>query len=493
MDSALREAADQLGLGASFPGLDRINTLQGAQLNAAVQALLRPRLLAGAYGNLPALACLPLAAQTNLLLLLRAAPHRFTSGQRAALLAGLSQPAAGSSEAGSSIVQLLASAVAADSSSAVPSTSLIPGCPPFLLTSQPCLPWAPEWQTLAGRAAPLKQQRAPTEASAEQQQQQISGTKRQADGEAEAEVVIGGLAQRQRPDVAYSAAVPLAPAGGADEETAAVATVQAALEVMGGTQPAVTPALKAALDELLAQAAAGNPSALHTAGLSSLQDDALLMLLLAEVFGTASSFARCSAAAAGLLLPRLQRLEAPASRDLAGAVQHVGSVNPQAYVAACLKPLLSSTSLNKHHAELLAGTLKASLPPQLLPDVLAAACTPASSNHAAAAGGGAALPSPAARCAWNEHTVAVLQAVLNLKPAVTAAGVAQLAAAALGAVCSPSGVAPLAASVKFAKLLLSMVKQYPQQAAAAKQQLQAAAQACRSFMAKSLMAAVDKL
>lgn len=168
-------------------------------------------------------------------------------------------------------------------------------------------------------------------------------------------------------------------------------------------------------------------------------------------------------------------------------------MNPQAYVAACLKPLLSSTSLNKHHAELLAGTLKASLPPQLLPDVLAAACTPASSNHAAGAGGGAALPSPAARCAWNEHTVAVLQAVLNLKPAVTAAGVAQLAAAALGAVCSPSGVAPLAASVKFAKLLLSMVKQYPQQAAAAKQQLQAAAQACRSFMAKSLMAAVDKL
>lgn len=237
-------------------------------------------------------------------------------------------------------MQLLASAVAADSSSAVPSTSLIPGCPPFLLTSQPCLPWAPEWQTLAGRAAPLKQQPAPTEASAVQQQQ-ISGTKRQADGEAEAEGAIGGLAQRQRPDVAYSAAVPLAPAGGADEETAAVATVQAALEVMGGTQPAVTPALKAALDELLAQAAAGNPSALHTAGLSSLQDDALLMLLLAEVFGTASSFARCSAAAAGLLLPRLQRLEAPASRDLAGAVQHVGELCCESQRPHCLTRAVS--------------------------------------------------------------------------------------------------------------------------------------------------------
>jgi hypothetical protein len=194
---------------------------------------------------------------------------------------------------------------------------------------------------LAGRAAPLKQQRAPTEASAEQQQQQISGTKRQADGEAEAEVVIGGLAQRQRPDVAYSAAVAMAPADGADEETVAVATVQAALEVIGGTQPVVTPALKAALDELLAQAAAGNPSALHTAGLSSLQDDALLMLLLAEVVGTASSFARCSAAAAGLLLPRLQRLEAPASRDLAGAVQHVGKLCCESQRPHCLTRAVS--------------------------------------------------------------------------------------------------------------------------------------------------------
>jgi hypothetical protein len=38
MDSALREAADQLGLGASFPGLDRINTLQARFVMCAVVA-----------------------------------------------------------------------------------------------------------------------------------------------------------------------------------------------------------------------------------------------------------------------------------------------------------------------------------------------------------------------------------------------------------------------------------------------------------------------
>lgn len=161
-----------------------------------------------------------------------------------------------------------------------------------------------------------------------------------------------------------------------------------------------------------------------------------------------------------------------------------GCSNPQAYIATCLQLLLSSPGLSKHQAELLGRTLKASLPHQLLPDVLAAACAPAGGG-AAAAGSGAA----AAGGAWNEHTVAVLQAVVNAKPALSEAGVAQLAAAFRGAAAG----AELAASAKFARLALSVVKAYPQHAAAARQQLQAAAQACRSFMAKSLAAAVNKL
>jgi hypothetical protein len=172
-----------------------------------------------------------------------------------------------------------------------------------------------------------------------------------------------------------------------------------------------------------------------------------------------------------------------------------GSTNPQAYIAACLQPLLGSPALNKHQAELLSSTLKASLPPQLLPDALAAACT-----GPAAGGSDAAIPGAAAVSAgggWNEHTVSALQSVLSAKPALTAAGVAQLAAAfqaaVAGSTSAPAGGAELAASVKFAKLILSVVKQYPAESAAARQQLQAAAAATTSFMSKPLLAAIAKL
>jgi len=43
--------------------------------------------------------------------------------------------------------------------------------------------------------------------------------------------------------------------------------------------------------------------------------------------GPSSSFARCAAAARGLLLPRLAGLEGPPSRDLAAAAGHVGEFN----------------------------------------------------------------------------------------------------------------------------------------------------------------------
>ena len=66
-------------------------------------------------------------------------------------------------------------------------------------------------------------------------------------------------------------------------------------------------------------------------------------------------------------------------------------------------------------------------------------------------------------------------------------------AAAAGASSAPAGSAELAASVKFAKLILSVVKQYPAEAAAARQQLRAAAAATTSFMSKPLLAAIAKL
>jgi len=192
---------------------------------------------------------------------------------------------------------------------------------------------------------------------------------------------------------------------------------------------------------------------------------------------------------------------APHPRSPLPCTHLAAASNPQAYIAACLQPLLSSPGLNKHQAELVGGTLKPGLPPQLLPDVLAAACAACSparlpANSGAGGAAPAALPGGSG---WNEHTVGVLQAVLNSKPALSSSVVGQLAGA-LAAAVSPAGssgagggAAELASSPKFAKVVLSLVKQYPAEAAEAKQQLLAAAQACKSFMAKSLLAAVGKL
>jgi hypothetical protein len=84
----------------------------------------------------------------------------------------------------------------------------------------------------------------------------------------------------------------------------------------------------------------------------------------------------------------------------------------------------------------------------------------------------------------------VLQVALSLKPPLGDAAVTQLLSAIHQAAVND---AELAASVKLAKLALSLVRQYPQQAAAAKAAASAAAAACTSFMAKSLAAMVAKL
>ena len=152
-------------------------------------------------------------------------------------------------------------------------------------------------------------------------------------------------------------------------------------------------------------------------------------------------------------------------------------------MGACLQPLLGDPGLTKHQGELLTGTIRAALPAQVLTDALAAACA------APAAGSGAAHPP--AGSGWSEHTVDVLLGVLGGKPVLSAGVLAQLAeACAAAAAAAATG---LAASPKFAKLVLSLVRQYPDAAAAAKPALQRAAQACTSFMAKSLLAAVGKL
>ena len=320
---------------------------QAAGVEATMQNLLRPTPVPGApNGPLPALATLPPAAHLNLLLLLRAAPHRFTTAQGAALLPGLQRVAAarsGSSDPQhASLVQLLAAEAEGSLRAAA-----VPPCPPFLYTAQPCFPWAPVLTDAATAAALHKRQlkEARRREQVEQQAQQASdgvaapvaaaAAAAAAAGKRPAEDGQGAAAAAKRPRPAGPPAAAITTAGAAAaadaELDAAAAAVKAALAAHAaggaGELTAVTPVLRAALDVLLLHAAAGGAAggeALEEAGLSSLTDDSLLLLLLSDLVSAASSFARCKAAAAGLLLPRLAALAGPAPRDLAAATQHGG-------------------------------------------------------------------------------------------------------------------------------------------------------------------------
>lgn len=324
---------------------------QAAEVDTAVKDLLRSTSVLSTRptaqgGPLPALATLPPSAHLNLLLLLRAAPHRFTAAQQAALLQGLHRVAAAglgtADPQHASLVQLLAAEAEGSLRGLPPPAAVVPPCPPFLYTAQPCFPWAPVLADAAAAAALHKRQlkearrRAQEEAEAEQARGGAAGAAGEAaGGKRPAEEPRGSPGDAKRP---RSAAPPAAATTTAGAEAAAEAELDAAVAAVkgalaahaaggAGELTAMQPPLRAALDVLLTHAASGSAAgseALEEAGLASLDDDSLLLLLLSDLITPASSFARCRAAAAGLLLPRLAGLAGPAPRDLAAAAQHVG-------------------------------------------------------------------------------------------------------------------------------------------------------------------------
>lgn len=336
---------------AHLPALCPNPSAQAADLDAAVQDLLRPTAVLGAHPSaptdpLPALATLPPSAHLNLLLLLRAAPHRFTAAQRAALLDGLQRTAAASPSSSDpqhgSLVQVLA-AEAQGGVQGWPASAAVPACPSFLYSAQPCFPWAPVLTDTATATALHKRQLKEARRREQErlQAQQGAATAAAAGGKRPAEhgqpdEDEAGAAKRQRgaapPSTAGTTASTAAAAEADAELEAAVAAMAAALAAhaagSAGELASVPPQLRAALDVLLVHAAAGTAAgeeALQASGLSSLTDDSLLLLLLSDLVSPASSFARCRAAAAGLLRPRLAALAGPAPRDLAVAAQHVGA------------------------------------------------------------------------------------------------------------------------------------------------------------------------
>lgn len=295
--------------------------MQAAELGAEVDALVKPMSLCGIPApGCPALAALPLAAQANLLLLMRAAPHRFASGQRAAVLASVAQLAAGAAS-GSGLLQLLAHGIGGDGIHAA-----MPPCPDFLFTPEPCFPWAP---VLADNATAAALQEQLAAASGQQSQERTQGGGSAAKRHAEGQAATGMGSKRQRQ--AAAAGPPTIGTAADAELDSAVQTVWRALaaHASGSGQLRCIPAeLQAALGTLASRCAAGaaaGAAALQASGLGSLEDDSLLLLLLQDLVSPASSYARCSAAAGGVLLPRLQGLQAAAPRDLAAAAEHVGA------------------------------------------------------------------------------------------------------------------------------------------------------------------------
>ena len=349
-------------------------------------------------GGLPAsladVAALPLAAQANLLLLPRLAPGRAPAGLAEAVLRQ-----AGVAALGSQLLRSLAHEVAPDATAAE-----VPPCPAFLFTQEPCFPDALTLRTSAqlarearaGTALPAaKRVRTAAAAAAPSQQQQ-----QQPSSQAAASQPLGGGT----------------PAGGtAPSLQRAAATLLSSAAAAAGEAPSQLPAAALeALDALLAgadQDAAAAAAVLEQAGLGALPDAQLLRLVAAAV-GGGPSFARASAAARLLLLPRLRALGGAPSRDLAAAVERLAAANPHALLAGCLRELLPAPGFGGHQAEVVARAAKDWLPPQLLPELLAAAC--------GRAGGGAE-----AGAHWTEDTVGVVQGIVGAKPPLTQARVSR--------------------------------------------------------------------
>eukprot|EP00887_Chlorella_sp_A99_P002728 scaffold6.g2728.t1 len=412
----------------------------------AAQLLARLSLAPGAAPTAVLLRELPLEGQLEALLLLRAAPHLFPAAGAAGLAQACCQlvgDGQGGAEAplGSDILHILVSEVQqqmpAEQHVPMEAAALGPApppCPAFLYSAGPAFPWAPALHDSDTAQVALAATAAPA----------TPGKLKRRDVPAGAQEEQGGKRPRTEPGAAPAAAAAAsqqqqqAAAGAADDATAAAAALRAALEG-GALAPGapLPPEARQALDGVLALAAAGSEGALQQAGLAALPDEALLRLT-SEAVGPSTSFVRCAAVARGMALPRALALAGPPSRDLAAALAHVGAANPRALIAACLQPLLASPGFGGPQAELVMRLLKDTLPEQLLPELLAAACAPP--PHGAAPG-----------AHWTEHTVGVLAALLSTKTPLPPGTLAALVTAAHGA-CAGE----LRASAKWAKLLLNL-------------------------------------
>jgi hypothetical protein len=205
--------------------------------------------------------------------------------------------------------------------------------------------------------------------------------------------------------------------------------------------------------------------------LMTLPDEGVLCACQAAASPEVSTRAAASFTASALL-PRLAALEQPASRTLFSAMLLMLHRHARPVLEALVLPalFLKQGQLSSGQAEALTRLLK-ELPQALLGKALAGFLA-----------GEAGVPAP-----WTEQQVAVLQAVVQRKPTLDAATVAELL------VQADANVDALFKSVKFSNLLNTLVRSHGAQLKPHVPAVRRIAERIGTFQQKPILAALTKL
>ncbi|KAL4535819.1 hypothetical protein Ndes2526A_g05382 [Nannochloris sp. 'desiccata'] len=235
-----------------------------------------------------------------------------------------------------------------------------------------------------------------------------------------------------------------------------------------------------------------NTDPLEGAGLRNILPDDIILHIVAATISFSSSFLRCTTVAGSILLPAVAALDAPPTQSLTAAARHLGRSNPKALIEHCWIPLIMMTpaggrgeeeelnedlslSFNKYHAEFILRSIKQDAVPSELLYLLVDVAVQIEVQF------------------WNDHVIAILQTVLDTRPAVvlpTTPTVTSLVAALLHAGQNSN----FKGSIKLAKVLFTFVKGHGKQLIRTEEsveQCRRAVQLIGTFMMKSTLSALD--
>eukprot|EP00798_Chlamydomonas_sp_ICE-L_P019988 gene19988-26703_t len=180
-----------------------------------------------------------------------------------------------------------------------------------------------------------------------------------------------------------------------------------------------------------------------------------------------------------LLLPRLMDMQSAAKRALLDAVAHAAASHPRSLLEAVMKPLVSRPSLLGCQSQLIVKTAKDTLQRGELTmrcDLLLVCCAEYQARQPGASHGLACQPGARGfgassmdneACFWTDVHVALVQALVDLKPTLPAESSTRVVSALLRAMLVASEQSTMASSTAFSRLLLSVLSNYGAVAAVA--------------------------